>query len=165
MTATPGDPQIIAIEIRDPDQQDLLQDWIDVRAATQRHDLGAQGTPFTLAEYVAFADVPAWHKRVKAVVRHRPTDRLVGFSFVNLPAATPELAIQEDTLVLREHRGHGLGLRLRQATTAALLAERPRVRTIRTWNAVSNTPMLDVNRLLGYRPVAFECEWQKTLPA
>jgi GNAT superfamily N-acetyltransferase len=109
------------------------------------------------------ASLDAGRERVEAVARHRRTGRLVGFSFVNLPSATPELAIQEDTLVLREHRGHGLGLRLKQATAAAIRASRPDVRTIRTWNAASNTPMLDVNRALGFRPVALESEWQKTL--
>ena len=38
-------------------------------------------------------------------------------------------------------------------------------RRLHSWNAVSSTPMLKVNRLLGYQPVAFESECQKTLPA
>jgi GNAT superfamily N-acetyltransferase len=108
------------------------------------------------------ASLDAGRERVEAVARHLPSGRLVGFSYVNLPAAMPGMAIQEDTLVLREHRGHGLGLRLKRATTAAILAERPSIGTIRTWNAASNTPMLDVNRALGFRQVASECDWQKT---
>lgn len=63
-------------------------------------------------------------------------------------------AFQWDTLVLPEHRGHGLGFALKaHAMTAArdLLAGRT---YIHTYNAVSNAPMIAVNERLGYRHVA-----------
>lgn len=151
----------------------LPEEWLaDQVALFQRMSTDAPQGGLALEEQVwdidrvrvsVQASLDAGRERVEAVARHLPSGRLVGFSYVNLPAALPGMAIQEDTLVLREHRGHGLGLRLKRATTAAILAERPTIGTIRTWNAASNTPMLDVNRALGFREVASECDWQKTL--
>lgn len=61
---------------------------------------------------------------------------------------------QWDTLVLRAHRGHGLGLALKiHAMDAAkdLLEGR---KYIHTYNATSNGPMIAVNELMGFRHVA-----------
>lgn len=115
-----------------------------------------------LRESVA-ATLRAGRTRVEAVARHRASGRLVAYSYVECPRATPELAYQEDTLVAREHRGHGLGIALKRELVRVLRAERPRVRTIRTWNATTNEPMLAVNTALGFRPVAMERDWHKAL--
>jgi len=64
-------------------------------------------------------------------------------------------------LVLREHRGHGLGLRLKAANALRLMDELPEVSSIRTWNAASNAYMLAVNRRLGYAVDGYSREWQK----
>lgn len=42
-------------------------------------------------------------------------ESMVGFTQVEGPRETPTLAYQQDTLVLREARGHGLGLTHRVA--------------------------------------------------
>lgn len=102
-------------------------------------------------------------QRVEAVARHISSGRLVAFSYAMISAATPTFAYQEDTLVLREHRGHGLGRAVKEAVAARLRAAYPQVRSIRTWNATTNTHMLAVNAAMGYRAVAFEREWQKRL--
>jgi hypothetical protein len=84
----------------------------------------------------------------------------VGFTQLTCPAGRPEIAFQEDTLVVGGHRGHGLGLALKVANLSQLAREMPRVRTIYTWNAEENSHMLDINRRLGFVPAArFEC-WQ-----
>lgn len=65
---------------------------------------------------------------------------------------------QWDTLVLRAHRGHGLGLTMKTAAlqeAADLLVDRTRVTT---WNAASNAPMIAVNEALGYRQVAWAAQ-------
>jgi GNAT superfamily N-acetyltransferase len=92
----------------------------------------------------------------------RSTGRLVGYSQVQVGAGA-ELGYQQDTLVLREHRGHGLGLRMKAASTLAVLAEAPEVTRIRTWNADDNAPMLAVNRALGYEVDAWMRDWQKVV--
>jgi GNAT superfamily N-acetyltransferase len=102
-------------------------------------------------------------RSVETVARHLPTGRLVGFTHVQVTADRPQVAYQHDTLVLREHRGHRLGIRLKAANARALCKAAPGVRTVRTWNALDNAPMLAVNRELGYRPSGLETEWQKVL--
>lgn len=89
------------------------------------------------------------------------TGRLVGYTQILLPRTTPEVAFQLDTLVMREHRGHRLGLRLKAANAMALMAQAPHVTAVRTWNADDNAHMLAVNRALGFRTDAVMREWQK----
>ena len=89
------------------------------------------------------------------------TGRLVGYTQILLPRTTPEVAFQLDTLVMREHRGHRLGLRLKAANARALMAQAPHVTAVRTWNADDNAHMLAVNRALGFRTDAVMREWQK----
>ncbi|MGZ4601447.1 MAG: GNAT family N-acetyltransferase [Oryzihumus sp.] len=102
-------------------------------------------------------------RTVEAVARHLPSGRLVGYSNVTVSPGTPDLAVQGDTLVLREHRGHRLGLALKVAALRALQDELPRAHTMRTWNAETNTPMLAVNRALGFQPSGYTREWAKEL--
>ncbi|MGA8046416.1 MAG: GNAT family N-acetyltransferase [Dermatophilaceae bacterium] len=99
--------------------------------------------------------------RVGAFARHLESGRLVAFSEIQVPATSPHRAYHQDTLVLREHRGHGLGLVLKLANVPVLRQAFPQVRTVRTWNAVENAHMLAVNDAMGYATSGFEREWQK----
>ena len=85
---------------------------------------------------------------------------LVGYTQVQV-GEPGGLGYQQDTLVVGEHRGHGLGLRLKAASTLAVMAELPDVARIRTWNAEDNLHMLAVNRELGYEADAWLRVWQK----
>lgn len=89
--------------------------------------------------------------------------RLVGFTEVELPEASPDRVYQQDTLVLPEHRGGGLGARLKRASTAAARERWPSATTIRTWNAAENTHMRAVNHAIGYRRSGRTTEWQLRL--
>lgn len=99
---------------------------------------------------------------IAAAVEHLPSGQLVGFSEIAVPEDRPT-ATQEDTLVLREHRGHRLGLLLKAATASELLRVFPEVESVVTWNAEENRPMLDVNDALGFRPIGYEGGWRKDL--
>jgi GNAT superfamily N-acetyltransferase len=101
---------------------------------------------------------------VDTVALERGTGRLVGYTQVQVSPQTPRLGYQQDTLVLPEHRGHGLGLRLKAASTLAVMDVLPHVTAIRTWNADDNVHMLAVNRRLGYAADGLLREWQKVLP-
>ncbi|MEO5981432.1 MAG: GNAT family N-acetyltransferase [Pedococcus sp.] len=90
------------------------------------------------------------------------TGRLVGYTQVQV-GCPGDLGYQQDTLVVREHRGHGLGLRLKAASTVAVMAELPDVTRIRTWNADDNLHMLAVNRELGSQADAWLRVWQKAV--
>lgn len=100
-------------------------------------------------------------RTIESVARHVETGQIVALTQVQVPISDPGLAYQQDTLVLREHRGHGLGAALKAANQRALREASPQTRTLRTWNAVENTPMIAVNEALGYRTSATMREWQR----
>lgn len=100
---------------------------------------------------------------VESVAQHVSSGRLVAFTRVSISAGEPTLAYQQDTLVLREHRGHALGRRVKAATARLLMDTLPEVTTVRTWNAASNEPMLGVNARLGYVADGYSRTWQRVL--
>ena len=77
--------------------------------------------------------------------------RLVAYTELHVPLEQPEHAHQGATLVLREHRGHRLGARVKVAVLREVAATLPQVRRISTYNAESNRPMVAVNEALGFR--------------
>lgn len=94
---------------------------------------------------------------------HRPTGRLVAYTTVGVPRAEPVRAYQWDTLVLREHRGHRLGTLVKLACLQRLSQELPQTRSVSTWNAAENLPMIRVNDALGARTNGQLVNWQKRL--
>lgn len=100
-------------------------------------------------------------RTVEAVARHVGSGRLVGFSEIDVNPGSPELAVQGDTLVLREHRGNELGLAMKVANLRLLHRSLPVLTTIRTWNADSNHHMLAINRALGFAVTGWTREWAK----
>lgn len=84
---------------------------------------------------------------------------LAGHTQLVFPEADPHDVYQWDTLVLGEHRGHGLGLALKvhaMESAKDLLVGR---RHVHTYNAVANRPMIAVNELMGFRLVAYNGEF------
>lgn len=152
---------------------EMPEAWLEDRAVLQqRMSTDAPADDLDLTEEVWDADrLRASNARwrasgrrvVETVARHQPSGRLVGFTQVSVSAGEPELAYQQDTLVLTEHRGHGLGLRLKAANALAVMDTLPEVTAVRTWNAASNEHMLAVNRRLGYVVDGYSREWQKRL--
>jgi GNAT superfamily N-acetyltransferase len=102
-------------------------------------------------------------RKLVAVAEHVQSGRLVAFSEVALPQDHPHEGWQWATLVLREHRGHRLGLAVKLANLDALASTLPAVTLISTGNAQENTPMIAVNDLLGFVVVATGTFWQKEL--
>jgi GNAT superfamily N-acetyltransferase len=95
--------------------------------------------------------------------RDEESGRLVGFTEVAIPLGAPESAYQWDTLVLREHRGHGLGFAMKLANLRATLARHPGVRRINTENAEDNTPMIAINDEMGFEEVARSVYWRRRI--
>jgi GNAT superfamily N-acetyltransferase len=62
----------------------------------------------------------------------------------------PSTALQEDTGVLRAHRGHGLGIAMKAANLLALRDREPHIDRVVTWNAEDNRHMRAVNERLGF---------------
>lgn len=98
-----------------------------------------------------------------AATRHVPTDQLVGNTVLEYFPDRPEMAYQENTLVLVEHRGHRLGMLLKATNLRRLQDLRPQVRRLYTWNAAENAHMLSINTELGFTPAGYVGAWQKKL--
>ena len=92
--------------------------------------------------------------------------RLVAYTELHVPLEQPERAHQGATLVLREHRGHRLGARVKVAVLRELAATLPQVRRISTYNSESNRPMVAVNEALGFRRAGDLSTWsRRTCPS
>jgi GNAT superfamily N-acetyltransferase len=102
--------------------------------------------------------------RLMTAVRHQESGRLVAFSAIGVSQLQADPAYQWDTIVLREHRGHRLGMLAKVVNTRLLLKEVPEARRIVTWNAESNTHMVAINDVLGFRPVERLAEWVYEIP-
>lgn len=92
------------------------------------------------------------------------TGKPVGYSYLVVHDDAGRPAAQEDTLVLREHRGHRLGTLLKIANLQQLQRLSPQTPSVTTGNAEENRPMLDVNEAVGFVPIGYVGAWKKTLP-
>lgn len=94
----------------------------------------------------------------------------IGYTSLFVPRADPEIVVQDYTLVDRAYRGQGVGRALKTANLRQL-AEVPSARDsrwVQTSTALTNAPMLALNKAIGFRTVdsIYECEGQiDALPA
>jgi GNAT superfamily N-acetyltransferase len=98
-----------------------------------------------------------------AAALHEPSGRLAGFTVLSVPQQLDRAVSQWDTIVLREHRGHRLGMLLKIANLQFLEEVAPGHPSVLTWNAEENRPMLSVNEAVGFVPIGYEGAWRKTL--
>jgi GNAT superfamily N-acetyltransferase len=110
--------------------------------------------------------LPSWTpdnvRAAEAVVRARGVERrvvaavhagegaVVGLTEVEVYPTQPDQVVQQDTAVLHEHRGHGLGRSLKCAMMRWLTAEHPGFDRVVTSTAASNAHMIRVNEQVGY---------------
>lgn len=121
--------------------------------------------PWDVARVRAFEDdaAAAGQGVLTVVAEHVPTASLAAFTLVKLPLDQPEVVHQEDTLVLREHRGRCLGMLVKTALLRELARHRPSAKRVHTWNAEENAFMLGINVALGFRPRGVSALWQRHL--
>lgn len=105
------------------------------------------------------ADREASGKRMMTALAMKG-DEVAGYTQAAHIADRPAVGDQGGTLVIREHRGHGLGARLKRANHAALLQE-SEVERVYTWNAAENSWMLAINDLAGFETYAWTSVWKK----
>jgi GNAT superfamily N-acetyltransferase len=90
----------------------------------------------------------------RVMARHRATGAWAGQSMLCVNEFSPAEAFQEDTSVVRAHRGHRLGLLMKAAMLRWVVEERPEVGAVDTWNDATNHHMIAINERLGAVVVA-----------
>jgi predicted GNAT family N-acyltransferase len=93
--------------------------------------------------------------------KHERSGQLVAYTQLAQTLHQPEVAVQDDTLVHGDHRGHRLGLLVKATTLVSLAQHAPAVERIHTWNADQNAHMLAINAELGFRTAGAEGGWQR----
>lgn len=144
---------------------DLVDDIAHLAAAINdapTGDLDIEDEAFTTERIRAFeAAMAARHIRTyRLVARDRKSGALAGHTVVGLDGEQPWYGDQFDTSVLREHRGHRLGLLLKIGMLRWLADAEPQLRVLDTSNMASNSHMIKVNGTLGYRVVGSTVDWQ-----
>lgn len=99
-----------------------------------------------------------------SVARHRPTGELVAFTNLTRPAVADGRAVMQGyTMVLPDHRGHHLGIRIKISNLRTLATVDHGAARVITGNAGENEAMLRINRALGFRPFLMSGTWEKKL--
>lgn len=96
-----------------------------------------------------------------AVARHKDSGELAAYSVLQYSGEKPWLAVQDDTLVAKAHRGHRLGMLVKVLNLRRLQQGHPEVERVVTFNAAENDHMLAINFALGFRPAGYDGEWQR----
>jgi RimJ/RimL family protein N-acetyltransferase len=160
------DYEVLHIEGRTP--ADLLDDSARMAAAINDaplDDLDVEDEVFTPERVAAYetAQLQSGMRLYRGIARHRDTGELAGNTVMAVEAERPHVGHQQDTSVVRAHRGHRLGLLLKTDMMLWLAEAEPGLQTVDTFNAESNDHMIAVNEELGYRWMGRGLGFQRTL--
>ena len=100
---------------------------------------------------------------VVGAAQHLESGRLVAFTELISFRVPGKPIEQNDTLVLKDHRGHRLGALVKTETLRLAREVFPEGQRIVTGNAEENRPMLAVNEAMGFAPTRYNGEWQKVV--
>ncbi|MDN5699358.1 MAG: GNAT family N-acetyltransferase [Kocuria sp.] len=104
-------------------------------------------------------------RSLMAVAEDRDNGELVGMTELILAQHRPTLALQDETLVIREHRGRRLGMRLKMANLKQLTEVQPEVETVYSWTHTGNDRMNWVNAQLGFQDAGQSAVWLRDFRA
>jgi GNAT superfamily N-acetyltransferase len=95
------------------------------------------------------------------LVEHVPTGEIAAGTSFLLQDGKPAFVFQEETIALKAHRGHRLGMLVKAVNLRELAARYPQTERVHTFNAEENAHMLGINVALGFRPSGAEAALQK----
>jgi GNAT superfamily N-acetyltransferase len=147
---------------------EMLDDVADMASAMNdapKEELEIEDEVFTGERLRIFEEALAARGRrlYRVIARHRETGELAGHSLVGVDVERPWQSHQFDTSVVRAHRGHRLGLLVKLDMLRWLAEEEPQLRVLDTDNAASNSHMIAVNEILGYKVTGSLLECQRKL--
>jgi GNAT superfamily N-acetyltransferase len=156
------------LRVTGPVPEDMLADVAQMTAAINdapldELDLEDEVFPPERVRDYENATIARGERLHRLLVRHRPSGELAGHTIVAVEQERPTIGHQHDTSVVREHRGHRLGLRLKAGMLSWLAEIEPQLESIDTWNAESNDHMIGVNERLGYRVLGRALQFQRRL--
>ncbi len=99
-----------------------------------------------------------------AVAERGTTGHLVGMTEIVLAGEDPVIGMQDETVVLREHRRRWIATRLKLANLQQLERLAPAVRTVYSWSHSGDDRMSRVNSRLGFRVAGRSGVWSRDLP-
>jgi GNAT superfamily N-acetyltransferase len=158
--------ELLRIAGRTPD--DLLGAVAELTAAINdapTDDLDIEDEVFPAERVRAYeaSTLARGNRMYHLVARHRESGALAGHTIVSVEEERPQLGDQHDTSVVREHRGHRLGLLLKAGMLQWLAEAEPQLQSIDTGNAESNEHMIAVNERLGYRVLGRDVAYQRAI--
>jgi len=162
-----GDYELVRLSGYSPDA--LLDELVEITAAINDaplDDLEIEDEVFTPERIHAYerAQIEGGFRLYRVLARHRGTGELAGHFVVTVASEAPTIGDQHDTAVVRQHRGHRLGLLLKADLVRWLVGpggSEPQLATIDTWNAESNDHMVGINERLDYRIMGRTLEFQR----
>jgi GNAT superfamily N-acetyltransferase len=160
------DYDLVRISGRTPAQYE--QALVDVTAVINdapTDDLVYEAEVFEVARVQAYetAQIDSGRRFRRILAVERATGVVAGHTVVVVDAEQPAYGEQHDTAVVRAHRGHRLGLRLKSEMLCWLADEEPQLRRLQTENAESNDSMIGINELLGYQIASRQLVYQRRI--
>ena len=158
--------EILFVEGHLPD--DLLDAMVEVKRVMNtapRDELDVEDFELSAEQYRQMEQMilqPGRERWIYAV-RHKPSQKLAGYTEMTFRSSAPMLAGQGDTAVVPEFRGNKIGRWLKAAMITHIVNERPAVQYVRTGNAASNAPMLKINNEMGFKPHYEDKVWQLSI--
>lgn len=98
--------------------------------------------------------------RMHVALVHSATGTVAAWSVLGFGLHSPAHGFQGITIVDPEHRGHRLGTVAKIELHRYARAVAPRLRFVDTWNAETNSYMIDINEQIGYRVVDSSVDYQ-----
>ncbi|GAA1509361.1 GNAT family N-acetyltransferase [Kribbella lupini] len=137
-----------------PCPEEHLQAYADLRTAMDLDVPSGEMTrhpePWTVERLRPNEERMAKNYLALVTMAHTTDGTPAGYTLIYLMPGDPDNALQDDTLVLRDHRGHNLGTHLKLANLTQLADHRTTQTLLHTWTAQSNTPMQKVNTRFGF---------------